>query len=660
MQNPEQREQNVRTQAQLAAHLQAAILQREPETCLAVMQQMIQDDFISLETEALPGELEIRMQLHEIIDSALRDVLFADDTPTDTWKQLILPDEHGLFRHFRHQASARWLRLTGSALVDQGLEALQPAALAQLDLRGQALALGRFLAVNDGAADLDYPALAAALDPRLLPALNDWVLCVALVSPSRMHSAEALAKQDALRTSFLDVRRTQHDPLPANSDQASAAYNAPYALATSTRGLAVETNGKQMTALMKRFRPTAEACERLATSDLPVHALEDLPEDTRELVVCPNWSSEHVIYRCMSPLLEGLRDRGVPLMRPFDQRTTLQPVALDWFDQTVDVPNSSSFVLTHLGALCHALRERELDLVLYPEISPANLTYWLATQRFARVQATGYGFPVTTGMRSMDYFVGGADVELPSAGAHYTEQLVLLPGLGVSTTEPPLPTAVRERDANDGQLRLVATTSLNKLNVELLSAWDALLARHPHAQLDVFTNATEPQLNAHLEQLGQWLKRGDVVVHTKQPRAFVMDTLVQADLHLDAFPYGGFNSLVEPLSVGCPVLTLEGELARNRLGAALLRRAELPESVIAKDWSSYVEIAGRLLDDAGERQALRDRLADRAALMARLADHDLAHHMDAALTWMREQGPPKARTAPVLIRAGEAPVRLSA
>ena len=274
-----------------------------------------------------------------------------------------------------------------------------------------------------------------------------------LISPTRMHSVEALAKQDALRTSFLNVRRTQHDPLPANSDQASAAYNAPYSLPISTRGLAVETNGKQMTALMKRFRPTEEACERLAGSDLPVHALDDLPEDMSELVICPNWSSEHVIYRCMSPLLEGLRDRGVPLMRPFDEQSVLQPVALDWFDQTVDVPNSSSFVLTHIGALCHALRQRNLDLVFYPEISPANLTYWLATQRFARVQATGYGFPVTTGMRSMDYFVGGADVELDSAGAHYTEQLVLLPGLGVSTTEPPLPTAVRERDTSDGQLR---------------------------------------------------------------------------------------------------------------------------------------------------------------------------------------------------------------
>ena len=53
-------------------------------------------------------------------------------------------------------------------------------------------------------------------------------------------------------------------------------------------------------------------------------------------------------------------------------------------------------------------------------------------------------------------------------------------------------------------------------------------------------------------------------------------------------------------------------------------------------------------------------LSDRTAVLARLDDPELPHHMDAAVTWMRHNGPTKSRRAPVMIRAGEQPVSLSA
>lgn len=657
MQNPHEREQLVQAHAHLAAQLQTAILRHDAPACLELARAMISDDFYSLERLAIPGELPVRMQLHEIIDSALRDVIFADQGTAETWKSIVLPDEFGLFAHYKLSTNARWLRLTGSMLVDQGLEALDCAALAQLNLREQGVRLARFCSVNDGSTAFDYSALRAALDPRLLPFLHDWILCVALSSPPRLHSVQANATQDHLRRAFLEAQRSTHKPLPANSDQAAPAFHTPYFLEESTRALSIECNGKQMSALMQRFKPTAEACERLQATDLPVYALDELPESD-ELIVCPNWHGDHVIYRCMSPLVEGMRSRGVPLLRAYSDDVALSPVELDWFEQTVDITYSPQYTLTHLGAIDFALSQRKLEFAFYPEITSANSTYWMATERIARVQATGYGFPVTTGMPTMDYFIAGADVEGPNAAADYSEQLVLLPGMAVATTRPPAPTQARESDP--AELRLVATTSFNKLNIELLKAWNALLKRVPNARMDVFTNTTEAQAALHLPALARYLTDGNIEIHTAKPRQFVIDTLVHADLYLDAFPYGGFNSLVEPLSVACPVLTVEGARARNRLGAALLRRAELPENLIAKDLRDYVDCAVRLLGDAGERHALREQLKDREALFAKLNDPDLGHHMDAAISWMREQGPPRSRRAPVFIRAGEKPVLLSA
>lgn len=291
----------------------------------------------------------------------------------------------------------------------------------------------------------------------------------------------------------------------------------------------------------------------------------------------------------------------------------------------------------------------------------------MATGRFARVQATGYGFPVTTGLPSMDYFVGGIDVERNGAGDDYAEQLILLPGMGVSTTAPPHASKERERplDPKPTQadpLRVVTTTSHQKLTFGLLQAWDRILGANPNAHLDLFTNMSVAQVEFHEAPLARILSKGNITLHTSQPRQAILDALQESDLYLDAFPYGGFNSLVEPLSLGCPVVTIEGDRARNRLGAALLRRAGLPETVIATSFDDYVEIASRLIQDGSERLGLRARIGSREDLLLKLTDPNLPDHMDAAITWMRQQGPRKlgTRRAPVFISAGEKPTAVPA
>jgi predicted O-linked N-acetylglucosamine transferase (SPINDLY family) len=58
--------------------------------------------------------------------------------------------------------------------------------------------------------------------------------------------------------------------------------------------------------------------------------------------------------------------------------------------------------------------------------SHTRYTYFLAFARVARVQATFFGHPTTSGLPSMDYFLTSELIEMPpgQAQSHYSEQLV--------------------------------------------------------------------------------------------------------------------------------------------------------------------------------------------------------------------------------------------
>ncbi|HRF58020.1 MAG TPA: hypothetical protein PLV58_11550, partial [Campylobacterales bacterium] len=75
-----------------------------------------------------------------------------------------------------------------------------------------------------------------------------------------------------------------------------------------------------------------------------------------------------------------------------------------------------------------------------------------------------------------------------------------------------------------------------------------------------------------------------------------MQKLHSATICLDAYPFGGFNTIVDALHLGKPVVTWEGTKAYNRLASAVLRRLGLCE-LIATSKEEYVSIATRLLTD---------------------------------------------------------------
>jgi predicted O-linked N-acetylglucosamine transferase (SPINDLY family) len=249
-----------------------------------------------------------------------------------------------------------------------------------------------------------------------------------------------------------------------------------------------------------------------------------------------------------------------------------------------------------------------------------GLTSQLAALRLAPVQAAMWGHPETSGLPTMDYFVSGEALEPDGAQAFYSERLLMLPGLGChyGRQAPPVPPGAGPDLPANGPLFVCPGTTFKYMPEH--DGVPAEIARRLGGGTFVYFSQ-QPRWTALLKERlrAAFAARGldaeaHVVFAPWMPKAGFHALLRRADVFLDTIGFSGFNTVMQAVECGLPVVTRRGRFLRGRLGSAILSRMGIEELVAATD-EDYVRLAVRLAGDAEYRQRLRDAIAARREVL---------------------------------------------
>lgn len=256
-----------------------------------------------------------------------------------------------------------------------------------------------------------------------------------------------------------------------------------------------------------------------------------------------------------------------------------------------------------------------LDALIYPEIGMDATTAKLAALRLAPAQATSWGHPETSGLPTIDYFISAEGLEPPEAQANYTEKLVLLPHLGCAVSSTQSSPERFEGLDHAGPL-LVCPGTPFKYAPQFDHVLVEIAKRVPGCRLVFFTGkppALSARLRERLQRAGLDFERNAVLLPWQSPEAF-RGLLRRADLVLDTLGFSGFNTALQAVESGIPIVTCEGRFMRGRFASGILRRIGLPELVVSSE-EAYIEQAVALAGDPERRRALRARIqANRGVL----------------------------------------------
>lgn len=270
-----------------------------------------------------------------------------------------------------------------------------------------------------------------------------------------------------------------------------------------------------------------------------------------------------------------------------------------------------------------AIRAQEPDVLIYPEIGMDPMTLRLASLRLAPVQAASWGHPETSGLPSIDYYLSAEDLEPEAAEAHYTERLVKLPHLGCYF-EPFNTTLVPADPARVGidprQPLFVCPGVPFKYAPQHDWIFPEIARRLGHCRFIFFahwnrilSDRLAQRLQAAFAARGLSYERFVTTIPWQTPAAF-LGWLRRADVFLDTIGFSGFNTALQAVESGLPIVTREGRFLRGRLASGILKRLGLHELVVPTE-QAYVDLAVRLAEDSARRQAVRARIAgSRAAL----------------------------------------------
>ena len=275
--------------------------------------------------------------------------------------------------------------------------------------------------------------------------------------------------------------------------------------------------------------------------------------------------------------------------------------------------------------------------LIYPAIGMNTLTSQLACLRLAPTQINTWGHPETSGFPTMDLYLSGELFEPADAQQFYSEKLVPLLNLGncyAGRVQHPVEPDLKALGIDSTRPILICSGTAFKYQIEHDRVLTQIAGRIEGSQL-IFFRQTPDSLSTLLkERLERTFSQAGLEFnkHVRfipaQPLNIFHGLLRRAHLALDTIGFSGYNTAIQAIESGLPLVTREGRFLRGRLASGILRRIGVTE-LIAQTTDDYVGLAVRLIEDAEfQRRVRSDILQRRAALYNDVA---VIRHLESVL-----------------------------
>jgi predicted O-linked N-acetylglucosamine transferase (SPINDLY family) len=226
----------------------------------------------------------------------------------------------------------------------------------------------------------------------------------------------------------------------------------------------------------------------------------------------------------------------------------------------------------------------------------------------------------------MDFYISADAFEPADAQNNYSEKLIRLPNLGVYAE--PLTPAVENPDLEALELPkdqplLLCPGTAYKYSPIHDRVWVSIAKglREARSGRLVFFRGRFAAMDELFER--RLRKAFDhervkfdatvcVVDFIQRPQFFGL--MQHSALMLDTLGFSGFNTAMQAVECGLPLLAYEGEFMRGRFASGIMRRMGLAELIAATD-DEFIQKAIELAGDPARLQRLRREIADRRSVL---------------------------------------------
>lgn len=375
-------------------------------------------------------------------------------------------------------------------------------------------------------------------------------------------------------------------------------------------------------------------CQQLSSAP-EKHARAPQPERTPRIGYVSADFRQHAAAYWIEPVLAGHAAGGFDVVcynasrePPDEVSTRLKALVGEWVD------------CANLGdeELAQRIRQDGIDILVDLSGHTEGNRLMVFARKPAPVQVSWFGFPASTGLKTMDYRLTDAELDpIGESDQYYSEKLVRLGRFYAAFQPDPLTPAPGAGPlGRNGYVTFGSLNNFTKVTPAMLDLWCDILLSVPRARLLLQAGGLDSaEIGDPLRQF--FARRGvdssRLVLHGWTSLRDFLALGSQIDIALDPFPFNGGVTTFHALWMGLPLVTLSGQSAASRVGRSILHRMGLGD-LVASTPAQYQEIARGLARDGGHLAQLRASLRERMVRAGLLDGHGLVQEVEAAYRTM--------------------------
>lgn len=304
---------------------------------------------------------------------------------------------------------------------------------------------------------------------------------------------------------------------------------------------------------------------------------------------------DHVVSRFLTPLLRSY-NRG-------EFEIILLSTSRRYEKQSIEVAayadRAVSLQELNLSEARSRLAEIGIDIIFDTNGFTRNSGLPILAERCAPTQCHYIGYHATTGLDTIDYFLGDA-ITTPSAFQwQYVEKLVQIPHLWIAyDSEIEFPLAISKTERNGPVLG--AFSQITKINIATLEYWSAAMRAVPESILVIKDRGVQCQTSCkRIEETmeANGVNRSRIYFIPPVDTHFDhLDSYNAIDIALDTTPWSGATTAFEALGMGVPLVAICGDTTSSRMSTSVVSAAEM-NHLIAESPEQFAMIVAGLCED---------------------------------------------------------------
>lgn len=288
------------------------------------------------------------------------------------------------------------------------------------------------------------------------------------------------------------------------------------------------------------------------------------------------------------------------------------------------------------------LRQRHYDVIVETAGFTHAASLELLAERCAPVQCHWIGYHASTGLDTIDWFLGDGVFTPPEFADQFREKLWRLPRPWLARCQRWTPVENAANSTIGTTPVLGSFNQLAKLGGATLEFWAAALASVPEAQLVIKDRLTSTPSACDRVRTALAQRGIDPARLSFRPRLAAMGDHLRAyngiDIALDTTPWSSSSTAFDALSMGVPLVAIRGDCASARMSSSLLTGIGRQEWICG-DPAGFAATVAELCRDLPALRAGRVERQRQVLASPLYNPVDLAQHVGEALLAMRRLNP---------------------